>query len=62
MDLEGKKILVVGIARSGVAAARLLSSRGAMVVANDVKSESELGDSAEELRKLGVALSLGEPP
>ena len=62
MDLEGKKILVVGIARSGVAAARLLSSRGAMVVANDVKSESELGDSAKELRKLGVTLSLGDHP
>ena len=62
MDLEGKKILVVGIARSGVAAARLLSSRGAMVVANDVKSESDLGDSAKELRKLGVTLSLGDHP
>ena len=62
MDLEGKKVLVVGMARSGVAAARLLASRGAMVIANDVKSESELGDSAEELRKLGVTLSLGAHP
>lgn len=62
MDLEGKKVLVVGIARSGVAAARLLASRGAMVTANDIKPESELGDAAGELRKLGVTLSLGAHP
>src|SRR5882724_2684714 len=62
MDLEGKKVLVVGIARSGVAAARLLASRGAMVIANDIKPESELGDAADELRTLGVMLSLGAHP
>ena len=62
MDLEGKKILVVGIARSGIAAARLLVSRGATVTANDAKSESQLGDSAEELRKLGIKLALGAHP
>lgn len=62
MDLKGKKVLVVGIARSGVAAARLLASRGAMVFANDLKTESELGDPAGELRKLGVGLSLGGHP
>jgi len=62
MDLEGKKVLVVGIARSGVAAARLLASRGAMVIANDVKPESELADAADELRTLGVMLSLGAHP
>jgi UDP-N-acetylmuramoylalanine--D-glutamate ligase len=62
MDLEGKKVLVVGIARSGVAAARLLASRRAMVIANDIKPESELGDAADELRKVGVMLSLGAHP
>lgn len=62
MDLEGKKALVVGIARSGVAAARLLASRGAMVIANDIKPESELRDAADELRKLDVLLSLGAHP
>jgi len=62
MDLKGKKALVVGIARSGVAAARLLASRGAVVIANDIKPESELGDSADELRKVGVTLSVGAHP
>jgi UDP-N-acetylmuramoylalanine--D-glutamate ligase len=62
MDVEGKKVLVVGVARSGIAAARLLSSRGAMVIANDVKPESVMPEACEELRKLGVMLSLGGHP
>lgn len=62
MDLQGKKVLVVGVARSGVAVARLLASRGAMVIANDMKAEAQLAREAEELRKLGVMLSLGGHP
>jgi UDP-N-acetylmuramoylalanine--D-glutamate ligase len=62
MDLEGKKVLVVGLARSGVAVVRLAASRGAMVVANDIKPESEIRETADELRKLGVMLSLGSHP
>lgn len=62
MTINGKKVLVVGVARSGVAAARLLVSRGAMVIANDAKPESELRDAAAELRALGVMLSLGGHP
>ncbi|HKP87008.1 MAG TPA: UDP-N-acetylmuramoyl-L-alanine--D-glutamate ligase [Blastocatellia bacterium] len=62
MDVQGKKVLVVGVARSGVAAARLLASRGAMVIANDVKPEAQIAREAEELRGLGVMLSLGGHP
>src|ERR1044071_8297429 len=62
MDVQDKKVLVVGVARSGVAVARLLASRGAMVIANDIKPEAQLVREAEELRKLGVMLSLGGHP
>ena len=62
MDVSGKKVLVVGVARSGIAAARLLAARGAMVIANDAKPERELGDAADKLRNLGVMLSLGGHP
>ena len=62
MDVQGKKVLVVGVARSGVAVARLLAARGAMVIANDVKPEAQLAREAEELRKLDVMLSLGGHP
>lgn len=62
MDVRGKKVLVVGVARSGIAAARLLVSEGAMVIANDVKPEAQLAREAAELRGLGVMLSLGGHP
>jgi UDP-N-acetylmuramoylalanine--D-glutamate ligase len=62
MNVEGKKVLVVGLARSGIAAARLLASHGAMVIANDARNESELRDAAAELRSLDVMLSLGGHP
>ena len=62
MNVEGKKVLVVGVARSGIAAARLLASHGAMVIANDIRNESELRDAAAELRRLDVMLSLGGHP
>jgi UDP-N-acetylmuramoylalanine--D-glutamate ligase len=62
MDVQGKKALVVGVARSGVAAARLLASLGAMVIANDIRPEAQLAREAEQLRSLGVMLSLGGHP
>ena len=49
MDWTGRKVLVVGMARSGIAAARLLVSLGAEVWANDDKRRDELGSSVAEL-------------
>jgi UDP-N-acetylmuramoylalanine--D-glutamate ligase len=62
MDVRGKKVLVVGLARSGVAASRLLVSRGALVTANDIKPEGQLINEAQVLRALGAMLSLGAHP
>src|SRR5512141_2934285 len=62
MNLERKEVVVVGLARSGGAVAGLVASRGAMVLANDIKPESEISEAADELRKLGVTLSLGSHP
>ena len=42
MDLAGQRVLVVGLARSGAAAARFLVERGARVVATDHKKAEEL--------------------
>jgi len=52
-------VVVVGLARSGVAAAEFLARRGASVVATDLKSEGELPEEALSLRALGVRLDLG---
>jgi UDP-N-acetylmuramoylalanine--D-glutamate ligase len=52
-------VVVVGLARSGVAAAEFLARRGAEVVATDLKDERELPEEALSLRGLGVRLDLG---
>lgn len=62
MELEGKKVVILGLARSGIAVARVLASRGAQVTANDMKTASELANEAEELKSLGVELALGGHP
>ena len=41
---KDKKIMVVGMAKSGVASAKYLLNQGSKVVLNDVKKESELKD------------------
>ncbi|HYE88736.1 MAG TPA: UDP-N-acetylmuramoyl-L-alanine--D-glutamate ligase [Vicinamibacterales bacterium] len=55
-SVTGQKVLVVGAARSGVAAAQLLVRRGAAVTLTDRKPEIP---HAAELRAAGVALELG---
>ena len=55
-SVSGQRVVVVGAARSGVAAARLLVRRGAQVTISDVKPAI---DAADDLRAQGVALELG---
>ena len=58
-DLNGKRVLVVGLARTGVAASLFCAARGAQVTAADQKPESELHGVAARLGEAGVALVLG---
>ena len=55
-SVSGKRVVVVGAARSGIAAAELLVRRGASVTLTDVR---ETLDEAEPLRAAGIALELG---
>ncbi len=41
-DLIGKRVLVVGLGRSGIAAARLCATHGAQVTVNDAKDTDRL--------------------
>jgi UDP-N-acetylmuramoylalanine--D-glutamate ligase len=61
MQVQGKNILVVGLARSGAAAAEFLAARGARVTVNDAKPESELKDAAA-LRAKGIDVVAGSHP
>jgi UDP-N-acetylmuramoylalanine--D-glutamate ligase len=59
MGLEGKPVVVVGLARSGIAAARFLAGRGSTVVATDRKPQAELPEEVLKLAEIGVRLELG---
>ncbi|MGN0794080.1 MAG: UDP-N-acetylmuramoyl-L-alanine--D-glutamate ligase [Aristaeellaceae bacterium] len=56
-----RKVLVVGMARSGVAAARLLHKAGARVIINDSKTADQLGDALAPLQGLDITRALGCP-
>jgi UDP-N-acetylmuramoylalanine--D-glutamate ligase len=58
--LQGKRVLVIGLARTGVATVLFCAARGAIVTATDMRSESEIGEACAQLRAAGVKLELGE--
>jgi UDP-N-acetylmuramoylalanine--D-glutamate ligase len=58
-ELKGKRVLVVGLARTGIATALFCVTRGASVTATDVRSAAEFGDTAERLSRAGIRLELG---
>jgi UDP-N-acetylmuramoylalanine--D-glutamate ligase len=58
-DLNGKKILVIGVARTGLATSLFCATHGASVTAVDARAESELADAAAKLRDAGISLKLG---
>ena len=60
MELQGANVLVVGLGKSGVAAARLLLAQGAHVIGNDLRGASDLPAEALALREQGVRLALGD--
>ena len=58
---ENKKVLILGMARSGVAAARLLAKRNNRVVINDLSKDHDK-KTIKELEELGCKLVLGSHP
>lgn len=60
--LAGRRVTVVGLARSGVAACRLLRALGAEVTGTDARPAEGLGEPGAGLGALGVRLHLGAHP
>ena len=58
-DLRGRRTVVLGLARSGVAACRFLADAGAIVVAYDRRPASELAEAVAALGARPVHLALG---
>jgi UDP-N-acetylmuramoylalanine--D-glutamate ligase len=59
MELNNKRVLVVGLGKSGVASALFLRSRGARVTVSDAKPEAELRSEILVLLEHGVAVETG---
>ena len=59
IDLIAKRVLVVGLARTGQATALFCAARGAIVTATDSKSAQELREVGAKLGEAGVRLELG---
>ena len=59
MELKNKRVLVVGLGRSGVAAAFFLQERGAKVTVSDAKSDIQLQSEISALLDRGVSIETG---
>src|SRR3990172_2676410 len=60
LDLQGKRVTVIGLARSGAAACRLLVSRGARVTGSDHHPAEKIQTDLDDLRRRGVKVELGQ--
>ena len=58
--VKDKKITVVGIGISNLPLIKFLCENGAIVTACDKKTQAELGETATELKNIGVKLNCGE--
>lgn len=58
---ENKKILILGMARSGYEVAKLLSNMNNKIIVNDIKEEQD-ASQINELKELGVEVILGSHP
>ena len=59
MDFNNKRVLVVGLGRSGVASALFLKAHGARVSVSDAKSEDQLREEIPRLLDQGIAVETG---
>ena len=63
MMFKNNKVLILGLARSGYQAAKVLIKRGNTVILNDGKAEEKLDqEQIKELREAGVELIFGGHP
>jgi UDP-N-acetylmuramoylalanine--D-glutamate ligase len=59
MDLKDKRILVVGMARTGIATAKFLKMKGSLVTATEMKPKEEMKEAVGELKGMDIATEWG---
>jgi len=61
-DLTGKSVVVLGLARQGMALARFLAEQGASVTVSDVKTADQLAEAIKSLDGAPIQYALGGHP
>ena len=61
-NVQGKRVVVLGLARQGVALSRWLVEQGARVTASDVQPAEKLADALRALEGLTIRYALGGHP
>ena len=59
MDLKGEKVLVVGMARTGIATAKFLKAKGSLVTTTEVKPKEEVREAVQELKGMDILSEWG---
>ena len=62
VEMKGKNVLVVGMARSGVAAAQMLSRLGANLTLTDTRTREQMKPAIEQLKDIQADWHLGTEP
>ncbi|MFR7473771.1 MAG: hypothetical protein ACLUVV_03610 [Christensenellales bacterium] len=61
-EMKDKQVLIVGMARSGVAAARMLSRLGAKLTLTDTRNSEQMASAIEQLSDIDADWRLGTEP
>ncbi|HEX9156668.1 MAG TPA: NAD(P)-dependent oxidoreductase, partial [Syntrophales bacterium] len=59
MELTNKKVLVIGLGKTGIATARFAAARGAVVTVTDEKPQTELQEALGALAGLSLRILTG---
>ena len=62
MEWQGKNVLIIGLARSGIGAARLCARHGARVTVLDAKPAEQVKEKTAQLQDVPVEFWLGKEP
>lgn len=59
MELNGRRVLVVGLARTGMATVKFLKAKGSIVSTTEVRPKEEMKEAFQELEGLNIQMEWG---
>jgi UDP-N-acetylmuramoylalanine--D-glutamate ligase len=59
IDLQGRKVLVVGLARTGLATVKFLKTKGSIVSTTEMRPKEEMKEAIQELEGMDIPMEWG---